>query len=463
MTKYDACIVGGGAAALGSLLALLQAKPDAMVVQIQPRSESGNNRTIEQNQLGKFTPQRTHLGVPASYIEKDDARVILSKSSGGLSDYWSASLFATQQEANAVSDSFFDSISQYITVVGGQGEFPSIFSDRLNSGLNFDYVDKFKEYFENTKNCRIGSNRTAFKHVQPLSLCKACGSCIHGCGDDRFFRPNNMISQLSNIKKFEQFEGLVATLEETSDGVKIRLVDGRSIESKVVFLAAGILGTPRIVAETLNTPAELTVFDNLMMVNFFASLKPTHKASLNKNFGFSELAGLYSNPPTQQDFNFFLISSIPQFAFEKNPILNFAFKSIYNIAHRHFFVVSLYGNRHQYKELKLKLNKSNYWDIEDVKTVGYVDFKSSKQNLVYALGKNTHFHLTSKLMRTSVHYAGAIDCLESHKHQASKVCDNVLVVDSSTRGEAFDSHPPTLSIILDAWTKTLDYLNDGRF
>ncbi len=93
--------------------------------------------------------------------------------------------------------------------------------------------------------------------------CRQCGQCLHGCPWGLIWSAEKQVAQLKANPCFTHRPGaLVIGFAEDADGITLHLASGESLRGARAYLAAGVLGTARILLSSLPALPALTVKDS---------------------------------------------------------------------------------------------------------------------------------------------------------------------------------------------------------
>jgi choline dehydrogenase-like flavoprotein len=95
------------------------------------------------------------------------------------------------------------------------------------------------------------------------SGCRGCGMCLHGCPWGLIWSARSMVEKLRGHPGFSYRAGaIVTTFAETVKGVTLTLAGGETLSGSRAFIAAGVLGTARILLASQPTRQSLILRDS---------------------------------------------------------------------------------------------------------------------------------------------------------------------------------------------------------
>lgn len=104
----------------------------------------------------------------------------------------------------------------------------------------------------------VGQARQAVK-----ASCHMCGLCLHGCPWQLIWSARHTLNALRQNPAVTYKTGPMArAVSETTQGVRVEMSDGTSVEGRRVFVAAGVLETARILMTSRGGPAEMLLKDS---------------------------------------------------------------------------------------------------------------------------------------------------------------------------------------------------------
>jgi choline dehydrogenase-like flavoprotein len=161
------------------------------------------------------------------------------------------------------------------------------------------------------KRARIARDRVRFGYARIATLsralgerpaCHACGRCLWGCPSRAFYTPSLTLGELRRDARFEHRGGWLAThLLVDANGrathVALRERDGtreEALRARAIVLAAGALGTSRLVLESLARTGERAelggLMDNRQVLMPFVNLKLVGKRFASASYQYHQLA-----------------------------------------------------------------------------------------------------------------------------------------------------------------------------
>ncbi len=293
-------IVGTGAAAFGTYLGLKRHAPNIDITFFDcaapgpepsfahrdPRSWTRQEfRTLHDRMRAdggsSLIPGRSHFGEPVPRFQRRGWRKLWQSAAlGGLTRYWSGSVFPFQEDDfdgwpidRAELAPYYKQISGEISIAGACDQLCDVFGHDVHNGAPVavspilqDLSSKFTQ--GSTSGVVIGANRLAID-TAPTSehSCTGCGECFYGCYRQSIFNAHFALSKrvgsieertiLENVKSVEGRPGKlrVTTVEQDYDGFDR------------VYLAAGCVGSAEIVLRSLGLFQKTTeLLDNLIFV-----------------------------------------------------------------------------------------------------------------------------------------------------------------------------------------------------
>jgi choline dehydrogenase-like flavoprotein len=154
---------------------------------------------------------------------------------------------------------------------------------------------------------RLGYARiaTLSRALGERPACHACGRCLWGCPSGAFYTPSLTLRECRRDPRFQYRGGWLATHLVLDGGARVRGVALRSFDgareetlaASTVVLAAGALGTSRIVLESLARTGERTelagLMDNRQVLMPYVNLKLVGRRFESASYQYHQLALAY--------------------------------------------------------------------------------------------------------------------------------------------------------------------------
>jgi len=186
------------------------------------------------------------------------------------------------------------------------GLLPPLPLDLHGQALLRSYQAK-RERIRERDGVRLGYARiaTLSRALGERPACHACGRCLWGCPSDAFYTPSVTLRECLRDARFEYRKGWLAARVEFDGsgracGVALRSLDRareESLPAVAVVLAAGALGSSRIVLESLahaGRRVELSgLMDNRQVLMPFVNLRLVGKRFASASYQYHQLALAY--------------------------------------------------------------------------------------------------------------------------------------------------------------------------
>ncbi|MFI5320805.1 MAG: GMC oxidoreductase [Myxococcota bacterium] len=154
---------------------------------------------------------------------------------------------------------------------------------------------------------RLGYARiaTLSRALGDRPACHSCGRCLWGCPSDALYTPSVTLRECARDARFEYRSGWLAThlrldAGGRATGVALRSLDGareETLDASAVVLAAGALGTSRVVLESLARSGERAelpgLMDNRQVLMPFVNLHLVGKRFESASYQYHQLALAY--------------------------------------------------------------------------------------------------------------------------------------------------------------------------
>ncbi len=234
-------------------------------------------------QLGGAADQARRYGsdfamAPASGTFADGQDEFLLRASlavGGLSNLWGAAVlpYADADMAgwpiNAADLApHYRAVAEFLPMAGRQDDLAGLFPALPMAG----YATLPPSPQAEVLLARLARNRaklaamglTAGQARQAVATgCRQCGQCLHGCPWGLIWSAAKQVERLKANPGFTHRPGaLVRSFAEDADGITLRLASGEGLRGARAYLAAGVLGTARILLTSHPGLSTLTVKDS---------------------------------------------------------------------------------------------------------------------------------------------------------------------------------------------------------
>ena len=286
----------------------------------------GETIKIKKNVYDKFPgftfPKKTEFGFSLSThkIKKSFLKLFYSKTSGGLSDFWSGSVSAFPDEELEHRNllflkKYYKEFSKKINVLGGQEKIPNFFS--IPSNFKFPLSEKYKDIIgEKFNGNEFRFDITTNKILCNKTNCTMCGECFNGCPENIIFRPAKHFptSKLVN-KKIDKIE---------FDGMKWKIFSNGNLEDVCdkLLLAMGTYQTISLLNNSnLIDYKKIEIYDSsTILFPIYDKLKK--QLTTYKNYGYANTLITIHGNKNNKEFNS-QISLVP---------------------FNHFFTYNIFGN-----------------------------------------------------------------------------------------------------------------------
>lgn len=293
-------IVGTGAAAFGTYLGLKRHAsnldltffdcaapgPEPSFAHRDPRSWTRQEfRTLHDRMRAhagfSFIPGRSHFGAPVPQFERRGWRKLWQSAAlGGLTRYWSGSVFPFQESDfdgwpidRAKLTPYYRQLSGEISIAGACDQLCDVFGHDVHNNVPVavsPILQDLSSKFARGKNSGvvIGANRLAID-TAPTSehSCTGCGECFYGCYRQSIFNAHLALSKrVGSVEKRPILES-VKSVQGCPGKLRVTTVKQDYDGFDRVYLAAGCIGSAEIVLRSLGLFQKTTkVLDNLMFV-----------------------------------------------------------------------------------------------------------------------------------------------------------------------------------------------------
>lgn len=206
---------------------------------------------------------------------QDEFLLRASQAVGGLSNLWGAAVlpYADADMAGwpigtADLAPHYRAVAEFLPVAGRQDDLAGLFPALPMAG----YAALTPSPQAEALLARLAQNRaklaamglTAGQARQAVSAdCRQCGQCLHGCPWGLIWSAAKQVARLKANPGFTHRPGtLVRSFVEDAEGITLRLASGEDLRGARAYLAAGVLGTARILLTSHPVLSMLTVKDS---------------------------------------------------------------------------------------------------------------------------------------------------------------------------------------------------------
>ncbi len=290
-----------------------------------------------------FPPSKDYVFAPAgrSAVRAEGFEPLFSFAAGGLAEAWTGGAYPfTQRELASwpfpwrelhaaygrvarrigISGASDDDLAE--TFPAHEGLLPPLPLDRHGEALLQSYQAKRARILARDR-VRLGRARVATlsRVLGARPACHACGRCQWGCPSDAFYTPSITLRECRREPGFTYRPGWLATHLRLDAGgrathVALRSLDGareEEIAASAVVLAAGALGTSRIVLESLARSGERAelpgLMDNRQVLMPFVNLRLVGERFASGSYQYHQLALAYE-PDAARDVAHGLITTL---------------------------------------------------------------------------------------------------------------------------------------------------------
>jgi hypothetical protein len=444
-------IIGTGAAGFGSYLAIKKQKKLSEAIFYNYGKEI-ISQNISYKTFPSFTfPQKKEFGEKYSRLKINNSKFKINygKTRGGLSDFWSGSVFPfsikeLKKRKLLFLKKYYQIISENIAIIGNDNKSNKIhYKYRLTENLKqISSLNCFDQMELSTPNFDIyvNSNR-----VLSSSTCIYCGDCFKGCEKNVIFRP------------IKNFHGAIIKTQEISNIKKIQdewfLFDenGKLIDKcKRLFLALGTFQTIKLLNQSrLINYKNIEIYDS-NAISFPIKIKSTIK-NYEDNYGYAnKIFSIYGKKEFKFDvqisilpFNHFFTYSIFGTLFGRfiqNYLIN-------NYALGMFFSSAIESNTYKINsnnEIYIKNDKKNL-ALKTLKTIIKVMNNNSKKFKIINFFKHSE---------SSIHYSSNLLSGNIPIYKRSEFKKNLYIIDGNLFPGKPASNGNTLSILAGAYAIT---------
>ena len=251
---------------------------------------------------------------------------LFSFAAGGLAEAWTGGAYPFTRAETAACSSLQANghVAARIGISGASEDdlrevFPA--HDALLPPLPLDLHGEALLRSYQAKRARIARARVRVGYARIATLsralgerpaCHACGRCLWGCPSGAFYTPSLTLRELRKDARFAYRAGWLAThlaldANGRASSVALRARDGAReelLEARAVVLAAGALGTSRLVLESLARTGERAelggLMDNRQVLMPFVNLKLVGKPFASASYQYHQLA-LAFEPESSRD------------------------------------------------------------------------------------------------------------------------------------------------------------------
>ncbi len=273
MKKNKITIIGTGISGLGAYLALTSLKNNFDYTFF---NYGETIKTTNNNEKKKFPtispPSKKEFGfsLNTEFINSKELEIRTPSTSGGLSDFWSGSVFPfTKEELKKRKllslEKYYKDVGDLLRIDGNAKNLHYIyqnyikFNREIKSPMGFDSLNQINKIKNNEYQIKVGSNRI-ISEDKLNNLCNYCGNCFVGCENNSILRPMNIFSKekanIKNIKikKIKYIKNKWCLYDD-----KNHLVD----TSEILFLAGGVTETIRLLVNSnLVSANKIEIYDS---------------------------------------------------------------------------------------------------------------------------------------------------------------------------------------------------------
>jgi hypothetical protein len=450
-------IIGTGAAGFGSYLAIKKQKKLSEVTFYNYGKEI-IAQNISYKTFPSFAfPQKKEFGQIYGRLKINNSKFKINygKTRGGLSDFWSGSVFPFSRKELIKRKllflkKYYQIISENIAIIGNEGKSNKIhfkykITDNLKqiSSLNcFDQIELSTTKFA----IHVNSNR-----VLSSSSCIYCGNCFKGCEKNVIFRPIKNFHG-ANIKTNE-----INNLKKIKDEWFLFDANGKIIDKcKRLFLALGTFQTIKLLNQSgLINYKNIEIYDS-NAITFPIKIK-TDKKNYEDNYGYAnKIFSIYGKKQSKFDvqisilpFNHFFTYSIFGTLvgrFFQNYLIN-------NYALGMFFSSAIESNTYKinsHNEIYIKNDKKNS-ALKTLRTI--IEAMNNKSNKFKIINFFKHSD-------SSIHYSSNLLSANIPFFKRSEFKKNLYIIDGNLFPGRPASNGNTFSILAGAYAITENiYMN----
>lgn len=194
---------------------------------------------------------------------------------GGLSNLWGAAVLPYAEADMAgwpigAADfaPHYRAVAEFLPMAGRQDDLADLFPALPMAGYPTLPPSPQAEVLL----ARLSQNRaklatmglTAGQARQAVAIgCRQCGQCLHGCPWSLIWSATKQVERLKSHPNFTHRPGqLVRGFVEDENGITLHLASGENLRGTRAYLAAGVLGTARILLASLPALPTMTVRDS---------------------------------------------------------------------------------------------------------------------------------------------------------------------------------------------------------
>jgi|GEM_PF-7043601 len=486
------CVIGAGPAAFGTLARLVQLKKDGLALDISVFSsgEVDQEEQITASYRERYEPRDINailkkgkaLGAsgilpPRSFFNQvlqshqgNDGlktEIKVSKTFGGLGNYWSSSVFPMHSFSDPINEKLGD-LSIHYKFIADQISISGLKDDPLNhffddAAINNPPISvgkslcKLKGRWDkvNGKNLdiAIGLNRFALNtHEDERNGCVQCGDCMYGCPRDAMFRAAKPIGDFARQGLCQIVHEPVMSVKKEGQKVRLKTEKNSHVFDKV-FVCTGALGSVDLFGRSYGAPDKaVELYDNLLWYFPAFSFLPQTMRKRDKHFAFAELAGgIFDH--SDDIYNHLLVSTLPEAVFDNMLGRNKVSQALTSWLSHHILIGAMYGSNKEFVRYGIGSVNGEWKALSIDKSVDAIDgakFALFKDHLAQN-GWRTSERLVME-NATSGHYTANLGVAYAIKNLARDGLfdDNIFVCDTSSWDGPSMSQQHTFTIMANA-------------
>ena len=444
-------IIGTGAAGFGSYLAIKKQKKLNEVIFYNYGKEI-QSQNISYKTFPSITfPQKKEFGEIYSRLKINNSKFKINygKTRGGLSDFWSGSVFPfsrkeLKKRKLLFLKKYYQIISENIAIIGNEDKpnkkhYKYKLTENLKQipSLNcFDQIELSAPNFE----IHVNSNR-----VLSSSACIYCGNCFKGCEKNVIFRPIKNFHG-AHIKTLE-----ISKIKKVENEWFLFDVNGNLVDKcQRLFLALGTFQTIKLLNQSgLINYKNIEIYDS-NAITFPIKIKSVKK-NYEDNYGYAnKILSIFGKKSAKFDvqisivpFNHFFTYSIFG-TFVGKLIQNYL---INNFALGMFFSSAIESNTYKItssSEIYIKNDKKNS-ALKTLKTIVSIINKTSNKFRIINFFKHSE---------SSIHYSSNLLSANIPFFERSEFIKNLYIIDGNLFPGKPTSNGNTFSIIAGAYAIT---------
>lgn len=280
----------------------------------------------------KFPPQKRHFKEPLpSYFINKKNRFPVSKSLGGLSNYWGATMLPMTEneclEANLDPDemkTYYSIVADLVGISGRRDELSSFYQNEysnrpplkilkgledLSQTINRNHSDNFDFY--------SGINRIALEtSPKSESACINCGECMVGCLKNSIFNSKHFFKKLALSKRIVIHHQKVLQLKQLSTSAEV-ITETDQVNFDSVFLCSGAVGSAEIILRSFLPNQKAILSDNSICQIPILNFNSESDSDLNKEsyFSLSQVVATFGKKGSRNPIDFAQMQFYPNFDF----------------------------------------------------------------------------------------------------------------------------------------------------